>query len=82
MDDRIFQRQAIPHGTLEGKGAVRRDALAVVRFPETVDWDGNQVTRSSPAHNKEALGLIESGAGPVDDLITHRFAAGQNARCL
>jgi L-iditol 2-dehydrogenase len=28
---------------------------------------------SSPAHNKEALGLIASGAVPVDDLITHRL---------
>ena len=31
---------AIPHATLSGKAAVRRDALAVLRFPETVDWDG------------------------------------------
>jgi L-iditol 2-dehydrogenase len=28
---------------------------------------------SSPAHNAEALGLIASGAVPVDDLITHRL---------
>jgi mannitol PTS system EIIA component len=35
---------AIPHGTNEGKGAVRRDALAVVRFPEGVDWGGPTVT--------------------------------------
>lgn len=35
---------AIPHGTNSGKGAVRRDALAVLRFPEGVDWKGNQVT--------------------------------------
>ncbi|WP_018802220.1 PTS sugar transporter subunit IIA [Salinispora arenicola] len=35
---------AIPHGTTAGKAAIRRDALAVVRFPAGVDWDGNQVT--------------------------------------
>ncbi len=35
---------AIPHGTLDGKAAVRRDALAVVRFPDGVDWDGHQVS--------------------------------------
>jgi PTS system mannitol-specific IIA component len=35
---------AIPHSTLEGKAAVRRDALAVLRFPETVDWGGSPVT--------------------------------------
>lgn len=35
---------AIPHGTNAGKDAVLRDALAVLRFPEGVDWKGNQVT--------------------------------------
>jgi PTS system mannitol-specific IIA component len=35
---------AIPHGTLASKGAVRRDALSFVRFPETVDWGGEPVT--------------------------------------
>ncbi|HEX2356390.1 MAG TPA: PTS sugar transporter subunit IIA [Micromonosporaceae bacterium] len=35
---------AIPHGTLAGKDAVLRDALAVLKFPEGVDWDGNPVT--------------------------------------
>ncbi|PWU55235.1 PTS sugar transporter subunit IIA [Micromonospora globispora] len=34
---------AIPHGTLAGKDAVRRDALAVLRFPAAVDWGGEQV---------------------------------------
>jgi PTS system mannitol-specific IIA component len=35
---------AIPHATLAGKEAVRRDALAVLRFPEGVDWNGEPVT--------------------------------------
>lgn len=35
---------AIPHGTLASKEAVRRDALAVLRFPDPVDWDGFPVT--------------------------------------
>jgi PTS system mannitol-specific IIA component len=35
---------AIPHATLEGKAAVRRDALAVLRFPDGVDWGGSPVT--------------------------------------
>lgn len=34
---------AIPHATLAGKAAVRRDALAVLRFPDGVDWDGMRV---------------------------------------
>jgi mannitol PTS system EIIA component len=35
---------AIPHGTTAGKDAVRRDALAVLKFPDGVDWDGGRVT--------------------------------------
>jgi mannitol PTS system EIIA component len=35
---------AIPHATLAGKAAVRRDALAVLRFPEGVDWGGEPVS--------------------------------------
>jgi len=35
---------AIPHGTLAGKDAVRHDALAVLRFPDGVDWGGHPVT--------------------------------------
>jgi PTS system mannitol-specific IIA component len=49
---------AIPHGTLEGKSAVRRDALAVVRFPETVDWDGHPVT--------VCVAIAAQGDGHVD----------------
>lgn len=34
---------AIPHGTNAGKDSVLRDALAVLRFPDGVDWKGEQV---------------------------------------
>ena len=34
---------AIPHGTHAGRGAVHRDALAVLRSPDGVDWDGHEV---------------------------------------
>ena len=34
---------AIPHGTNEAKGAVRRSAMCLVRYDEPVDWDGNPV---------------------------------------
>jgi PTS system mannitol-specific IIA component len=34
---------AIPHGTLKGKDAVKHDALVVLRFPDGIDWDGNEV---------------------------------------
>jgi len=35
---------AIPHGTLASKDAVHRDALAVLGFPDGVDWDGHTVS--------------------------------------
>src|SRR6266511_4131342 len=35
---------AIPHASLAGKEAVRRDALAVRRFPDGVDWNGEPVS--------------------------------------
>jgi PTS system mannitol-specific IIC component len=34
---------ALPHGTNEAKGSVRRTALAFVRYPDGVDWDGKPV---------------------------------------
>jgi PTS system mannitol-specific IIA component len=35
---------AIPHATAAGKAHVKRDALAVLRFTEPIDWDGAEVT--------------------------------------
>jgi mannitol PTS system EIIA component len=35
---------AIPHGTNAGKDAVHRDALAVLRFPDGLDWGGQPVS--------------------------------------
>ncbi|WIM94600.1 PTS sugar transporter subunit IIA [Actinoplanes oblitus] len=49
---------AIPHGTLGGKELVRRDALSVLRFPETVDWDGEPVTL--------CVGIAAKGDGHVE----------------
>jgi PTS system mannitol-specific IIA component len=46
---------AIPHGTAEGKDAVLRDALAVLRFPEGTDWNGETVTL--------AIGIAARGDG-------------------
>ncbi|AWB91706.1 PTS sugar transporter subunit IIA [Aeromicrobium chenweiae] len=34
---------AIPHGTVESKDTVKRDALSFLRFPDGVDWNGNDV---------------------------------------
>lgn len=34
---------AIPHGTLEGASLVKHSALAIIRYPESIDWGGNEV---------------------------------------
>jgi PTS system mannitol-specific IIC component len=31
---------AIPHGTNEAKGAIRRTAISFVRYPSGIDWNG------------------------------------------
>ncbi len=48
---------AIPHGTLAGKDAVKRDALVVLRFPAGVDWDGNDV--------RVCVGIAAKGNGHI-----------------
>ncbi|MEU4688703.1 PTS sugar transporter subunit IIA [Actinoplanes sp. NPDC023714] len=49
---------AIPHGTLDGKALVKRDALAVLRFPDGVDWDGERVI--------VCVGIAAAGDGHVE----------------
>ena len=48
---------AIPHGTLAGKDSVKKDALSLIRFPEGVDWDGNDV--------RLAFGIAAKGGGHI-----------------
>ena len=48
---------AIPHGTLAGKDSVRHDAIVVLRFPDGVDWDGNDV--------RVAVGIAAKGNGHI-----------------
>jgi PTS system mannitol-specific IIA component len=48
---------AIPHGTLAGKDSVKHDAIVVLRFPEGVDWDGNDV--------RVAVGIAAKGNGHI-----------------
>ena len=31
---------AIPHGTNDAKGAIRRTGISFVRYPEPIDWNG------------------------------------------
>lgn len=48
---------AIPHGTLSGKDLVQKDALSMLRFPDGVDWDGNDV--------RLAFGIAARGNGHI-----------------
>ncbi len=48
---------AIPHGTLSGKDSVKKDALSLLRFPDGVDWDGNDV--------RLAFGIAARGNGHI-----------------
>ncbi len=56
----IGEGVAIPHATLAGKAAVRRDALCFLRFPDGVDWDGEAVT--------VCIGIAAVGDGHLDIL--------------
>lgn len=58
----IGEGVAIPHGTLHSKESVRRDALAVLRFPDGVDWDGNDV--------RVCVAIAAAGDGHVDILAS------------
>ncbi|MEU1586852.1 PTS sugar transporter subunit IIA [Micromonospora sp. NPDC005710] len=56
----IGEGVAIPHGTLNSKESVKRDALAVLRFPDGVDWDGFDV--------RVCVAIAAAGDGHVDIL--------------
>ena len=43
MSTHLGEGIAIPHGLDVSRLVVRRDALAVLRFPDGVDWDGGRV---------------------------------------
>ncbi|MFC0672783.1 PTS sugar transporter subunit IIA [Brachybacterium hainanense] len=34
---------AIPHGTNEAKSSITRSGMSLVRYPEPIDWNGNEV---------------------------------------
>ena len=51
---------AIPHGTNDSKESIKRSALSVIRYPEPIDWDGNEVLF--------ALGIAGYQGGHMDIL--------------
>jgi PTS system mannitol-specific IIA component len=68
---------AIPHGTLEASGEIRRSGLSVVRYDQPIDWDGNEVrfavgVAGADGGHLEILGkiaLIFSDADEVEQLL-------------
>ncbi|MGH2554920.1 MAG: zinc-dependent dehydrogenase [Actinomycetota bacterium] len=76
---------AAPRGRISLFGGLPRDN-SIIRF------DSNLVHYrelfvlgaygSAPRHNRDALGLISSGAVPVEDLITHRLPLDQVHRAI
>lgn len=56
----IGEGVAIPHGTLNSKETVVRDALAVLAFPDGVDWGGEDV--------RVCVAIAAAGDGHVDIL--------------
>ncbi|PRY29628.1 PTS sugar transporter subunit IIA [Pseudosporangium ferrugineum] len=44
MSTYVGEGVAIPHGLDRSRALVRRDSLAVLRFPDGVEWDGATVT--------------------------------------
>jgi len=57
----VGEEVAIPHGTLEGRSLIRRDALSIVRFAERVDWGG-------AGEGTVAIGIAAKGDGQVEVL--------------
>jgi L-iditol 2-dehydrogenase len=70
-------RMLAPRGRLSLFGGLPKDHPTITVDSNLVHYRELTiigVNGSSPAHNREALALIASGAVPVADLITHRLA--------
>ena len=60
---------AIPHGTNEARDAVKRTQLAVLQFPQGVDWNGKHVNVVIPiaSNSDEHVGILSALAGVLAD---------------
>lgn len=63
---------AIPHGTNEAKDGILSSALAVIRYDEPIDWDGNPVRFVVGIAGKgdEHLGILSGVALAFSDEAT------------
>ena len=73
---------AIPHGTNEAKGDIRRTAISFVRYPELIDWNGKQAefVVGIAGAGKDHLALLSKLAAVfVDDEQVARLRRAQSA---
>lgn len=69
---------AIPHGTLAALDEVKKSALAIVRYSQPIDWDGNEVRFVIGIAGKDgthltalaSIALIFSDIEAVEELLT------------
>lgn len=62
---------ALPHATVGSGSEVLGDALALLRFPEEIDWDGDRVrvVIAIAAHGRGYIGLISQLASTLLDPV-------------
>ena len=73
---------AIPHGTNESKESIKRSALSVIRYPEPIDWDGNEVrfavgiagVNNSHLEILNKIAIVFSDTDEVDKLVAAKSA--------
>ena len=73
---------AIPHGTNEAKESIKRSALSVIRYPEPIDWDGNEVLFALGIAGYQGghmdilsrIAIVFSDTDEVDKLVAARSA--------
>lgn len=60
---------AIPHGTDESRGYIKRTALAFLQFPAGVDWNGQNCTVciAIASQSDEHVGILQSLAMVLTD---------------
>ncbi|RXM01322.1 PTS fructose transporter subunit IIA, partial [Citrobacter sp. AAK_AS5] len=59
----------IPHGTNESRTHIRRAALAILQFPDGVDWDGKTAYVAIPiaSNSDEHMGILSALATVLAD---------------
>lgn len=60
---------AIPHGTNESRGAIKKAQLGFLQFPGGVDWDGKTAYVAIPiaSNSDEHVGILSALAGVLAD---------------